>query len=352
MWPSESISKFGRDAPNQPLISTQAPSERLLLCDGSPLFRARYGDRALRSAAPLGLDDGARVSPRALAGGAAGRRGRFVARVDTSYSMTGAREGLAKAVALAARARRATSGAPATPGRRRGRAARVPRGARGPRGGRGAPRAGPRGAVRGGAARVARAPAGREHVLFVGPPGVAKSLLCRRLGELFGGPSFEIALTRFTTPDDVFGPTGRAAGPLGVGVRRASPAANTPGGDDDDDDDDALYDRFLIRREVAPVSDAAVADLLLGDDVDGRARALAAGRAAALALRGPARAPWRGRELPDDDDEFAAAPRAAPAPAPGDDDDFDLTMSKKKAKKELTAAEFRRWTAARADLRG
>jgi MoxR-like ATPase len=158
---------------------------------------------------------------------------------------------------------------------------------------------------------------GREHVLFVGPPGVAKSLLCRRLGELFGGPSFEIALTRFTTPDDVFGPLSLAAlkddayrraadgfaqeapavffdeifrarsllpallallnervwqdGPhrRPAALVSAVAAANSLGGDDDDDDDDALYDRFLIRREVAPVSDAAVADLLLGDDVDG-----------------------------------------------------------------------------------
>ncbi|KAH8055595.1 hypothetical protein JL722_7932 [Aureococcus anophagefferens] len=124
----------------------------------------------------------------------------------------------------------------------------------------------------------------------------------------------------------------------------------------DDDDDDALYDRFLIRREVAPVSDAAVADLLLGDDVDGAcpraflapllavpkppraalrgARALAAGRAAALErLADRARAVAEGRELPDDDDEFAAAPRAAPAPAPGDDDDFDLTMSRRRRRR-------------------
>ena len=48
----------------------------------------------------------------------------------------------------------------------------------------------------------------REHVLLVGPPGVGKSLLCRRLGALFSENDsyFEVALTRFTTPDDVFGP--------------------------------------------------------------------------------------------------------------------------------------------------
>ena len=726
---------LGRD------LAALAPSERLLLCDGSPLFRARYGDRALRSAAPLGLDDGARVSPaRAKRRLPRGRRGPLVVCVDTSYSMTGAREGLAKAVALAA-ARAASDqrracvvlafGAsdelaelelpgPADPARAperldglldflergfgggtdvisplrravallRGRAAfadadvllvsdgelmdppvdaataadldalRRSRGLRvagllvgRSRRGDGLEHAAPgspfdalcdgvhtfladhddlallmgasarpppsttalaaaarrprRGVRRRGgplfaaavdadAAAVEAAPpafpvapadleaaaahlerglversaearlvllgaVGREHVLFVGPPGVAKSLLCRRLGELFGGPSFEIALTRFTTPDDVFGPLSLAAlkddayrraadgfaqeapavffdeifrarsllpallallnervwqdGPhrRPAALVSAVAAANTLGGDDDDDDDDALYDRFLIRREVAPVSDAAVADLLLGDDVDaacpraflaplldvpkppraalprffaelfGDARAflrdrgdyvsdrrlrkcadlvrvaarangrgavgpldallaahvlwqrpesrqpleawlldrvvpddaptfatllraassaaeaadlaaavdaslgavrdaeagvaggqlflapdallaarqalapLAAGRAAALErLADRARAVAEGRELPDDDgdDDFAAPPRAAPAPAPANDDNFDLTMSKKKAKKELTAAEFRRWTAARADLRG
>ena len=42
----------------------------------------------------------------------------------------------------------------------------------------------------------------------MGPPGVGKSLLCRRLGALFSENDsyFEVALTRFTTPDDVFGP--------------------------------------------------------------------------------------------------------------------------------------------------
>ena len=40
--------------------------------------------------------------------------------------------------------------------------------------------------------------------------------------------------------------------------------------DADDDDDDALFDRFLFRRAVAPVSDAGALDLLLTptDDAD------------------------------------------------------------------------------------
>ena len=42
--------------------------------------------------------------------------------------------------------------------------------------------------------------------------------------------------------------------------------------DVDDDDDDALFDRFLFRRAVAPVSDSGALDMLLfrADDEDSR----------------------------------------------------------------------------------
>jgi MoxR-like ATPase len=45
-----------------------------------------------------------------------------------------------------------------------------------------------------------------EHLLFVGPPGTAKSELCRRLSKLCEGRYFERLLTRFTLPEELFGP--------------------------------------------------------------------------------------------------------------------------------------------------
>ena len=45
-----------------------------------------------------------------------------------------------------------------------------------------------------------------EHVLLLGPPGTAKSALCRAIAGAFGGRYFERLLTKFSTPDELFGP--------------------------------------------------------------------------------------------------------------------------------------------------
>jgi len=50
-----------------------------------------------------------------------------------------------------------------------------------------------------------------EHVLLVGPPGTAKSALARRVHALVGGRWFERLLTRFTVPEELFGPLSLSA---------------------------------------------------------------------------------------------------------------------------------------------
>lgn len=45
-----------------------------------------------------------------------------------------------------------------------------------------------------------------EHMLLLGPPGTAKSELSRRLSSLISGTYFERLLTRFSVPEELFGP--------------------------------------------------------------------------------------------------------------------------------------------------
>ena len=46
----------------------------------------------------------------------------------------------------------------------------------------------------------------QEHCLFVGPPGTAKSKTLEGLMAWLGGTRFSILLTKFSTPEEVFGP--------------------------------------------------------------------------------------------------------------------------------------------------
>jgi MoxR-like ATPase len=50
----------------------------------------------------------------------------------------------------------------------------------------------------------------KEHVLLVGPPGCAKSLLLDSLLAWAGGAKFAILLTKYTVPEEVVGPVSLA----------------------------------------------------------------------------------------------------------------------------------------------
>jgi MoxR-like ATPase len=51
----------------------------------------------------------------------------------------------------------------------------------------------------------------REHVLLVGPPGLAKSALLDGLLACAAGTKFSVLLTKFTAPEEVFGPVSLSA---------------------------------------------------------------------------------------------------------------------------------------------
>ena len=46
----------------------------------------------------------------------------------------------------------------------------------------------------------------KQHCLLIGPPGTAKSLLVRSLADRLGAKVFQWLLTKFSTPEEIFGP--------------------------------------------------------------------------------------------------------------------------------------------------
>src|SRR6476660_3131054 len=47
---------------------------------------------------------------------------------------------------------------------------------------------------------------GRENLFLLGPPGTAKSAMVKEMAKLLQGRYFEYLLTRFTEPNELFGP--------------------------------------------------------------------------------------------------------------------------------------------------
>jgi len=164
-----------------------------------------------------------------------------------------------------------------------------------------------------------------EHLLLLGPPGTAKSELARRLSGMCGCDYFERLLTRFSVPEELFGPLSMKGLENDQYIRQTDgylPTAEVAFVDEifkansailnslltllnerlfdngnqrletpllclvgasnelpESEELDALYDRFLIRRKVNQVSNAQVAKLArlaAGRPAEGEAAAAAA----------------------------------------------------------------------------
>ncbi|PSC72582.1 ATPase associated with various cellular activities AAA_5 [Micractinium conductrix] len=188
-----------------------------------------------------------------------------------------------------------------------------------------------------------------EHILYIGPPGTAKSELGRRLSRLCKGTYFERLLTRFSVPEELFGPLSMRALEEDKYWRQTTgylPDATVAFVDEifkansailntlltllnerlfdngatrvpvpllclvgasnelpESEELDALYDRFLLRRQVSQVSQAGLLEMLSNGG----------GRKQALALRSPGTA----LESSDEDTTFFLT-----------DDDFQNTRER------------------------
>src|SRR5262245_18910259 len=59
----------------------------------------------------------------------------------------------------------------------------------------------------------------RENLFLLGPPGTAKTALVQQLARRIDGRMFDYLLTRFTEPNEIFGPLGlRMVVSRGVGA--------------------------------------------------------------------------------------------------------------------------------------